>query len=151
VNVEEENASILLRNFIRIFITEVKLTFIYIIVALITTYTLNTAPITRMRLSRWLIEGFYAPISVFVLWYLSYLYQSGQHIYIYNSICYIQFTSTIKLIIFVFVRYMEFYPSSMLNNRPIRLFYRFCNKSVENPMLNYFLQVSLNDNKSSIP
>jgi len=46
---EEEFSDCLVRNFIRIFITEVKLTFIYIIAALVSTYTFNTAPITRMK------------------------------------------------------------------------------------------------------
>jgi hypothetical protein len=150
VYIEEDNACTLARNFIRIFMTEVKLTFIYIIAALISTYTLNIGSMTQMRLNRWLIEACYAPMSIFILWYLHYVYHSGQHIYIYNSTCYTQFTSIIKLIIFVIVRYMEFYPSSSLNNRSVKLFYRFCNKTDENNIHYYFVQLSLNENKTSI-
>ena len=125
--------------------TEVKLTFFYVIAALVSTYTLNIGSITQMRLNRWLIEGFYAAMSIFMLWYLHYAYRSGEHLYIYHSTCYTQFTSIIKLIIFVI-----FYPSSGLNNRPIRLFYELCNKSNENNIQYYFVQLSLNENKTSI-
>ena len=67
VTTEGQNACTFIRNLIRIIMTEVKLTFIYIIAALISTYLLNIGSMTQMRLNRWLIEGFYAPMSIFYL------------------------------------------------------------------------------------
>jgi hypothetical protein len=151
LNIEEEFDDTLPCNFTRIFMIEVKLTLIYIIIAVILTYTLNIGPVTQMRITRWIIEAFYAPMSIFIIWHLNFVYRSGEHLYIYDSTSYTQFTSVIKLIIFVLVRYMELYPSSRLNNRPIDLFYGHCNESVQYHIeKNYLLQLSLNDNKSSI-
>jgi hypothetical protein len=141
LNTEEDAGDILVSNFTRILMTEVKLAFTYIIAALFLTYTLNIAPIT---------EGFSAPMSIFILWHLNFIYRSGEHIYIYKSTCYTQFTIIIKLIIFVLIRYVELYPSSRLNNESIMLFYSHCNISVEHHRQNYFLQFFLNDNKTSM-
>ena len=150
MSVVEEAGDTLVCNFNRILMTEVKLSFIYIIAALLLTYTLNIAPVTQMRIYRWIIEGCYAPLSIFFLWHFNFIYRSGDHVYIYNSTSYTQFTSLIKLIIFVLVRYMELYPSSRLNDKPFMLFYGYCDMSVEYRMHNYFPQLFLNDNKTSM-
>jgi hypothetical protein len=82
LNTEEDAGDILVSNFTRILMTEVKLAFTYIIAALFLTYTLNIAPITQMRINRWIIEGFSAPMSIFILWHLNFIYRSGEHIYL---------------------------------------------------------------------
>lgn len=82
-NTEETFNSCLIYNFIGIFMTEVILAFIYIIATLILTYTLNITPITERRINRWINEGFYAPLLIFLIWYLYYVYYTGQHIYIF--------------------------------------------------------------------
>ncbi|CAM2716986.1 unnamed protein product [Rotaria socialis] len=129
LNMREGSYDTLVRRCIRILIIEIQLGFIYLIAALVSTYTLNIGRITRMRMKRWIIEGFCAPVTIYIFWYVNDVQRSGEHIYECNRAAYIQFTSTIKMIIFMFVRYTELYPLPRLNNGPISIFYRVCNES----------------------
>ncbi|CAF3860066.1 unnamed protein product [Rotaria magnacalcarata] len=147
LNNQERSYNSLANHFIKLLIIEIQLTFIYCVVALVSTYTLNITHITRMKLKRWIIESFYAPLTIYCFFYVHYVYRFGEHIYNCNRSSYTQFTSIIKVIIFVIIRYMELYPSSTLNSSPISLFYRFCNSSDKQYMHElYFPRFFLNDN-----
>ncbi|CAF2042633.1 unnamed protein product [Rotaria magnacalcarata] len=146
LNNQERSYNSLANHFIKLLIIEIQLTFIYCVVALVSTYTLNITHITRMKLKRWIIESFYAPLTIYCFFYVHYVYRFGEHIYNCNRSSYTQFTSIIKVIIFVIIRYMELYPSSTLNSSPISLFYRFCNSSDKQYMHElYFPRFFLND------
>ncbi|CAF0990898.1 unnamed protein product [Rotaria magnacalcarata] len=66
LNIREASYGTLVRRCIRILIIEIQLGFIYLIAALVSIYTLNIGRITRIRMKRWIIEGFCAPVKIYI-------------------------------------------------------------------------------------
>jgi hypothetical protein len=121
-----------IRRLLIFILIELALMITYIFAAFVVTWTLNLGPITRMTFNRWLIEACYAPmiseISIFIL-YRTIFFGS----YVISTVAYhVQFACLLKLTLFLFTRYREFYTSSSLNGREIEIFHRICNRSTQN-------------------
>ncbi len=121
-----------IRRLLIFILIELALIITYIFAAFVVRWTLNLGPITRMTFNRWLIEACYAPmiseISIFIL-YRTIFFGS----YVISTVAYhVQFACLLKLTLFFFIRYKEFYTSSSLYDREMEFFYRIRKESTQN-------------------
>lgn len=124
------------------FFHEIRLTFTYVSFALLFTLLVNHRPIHVIKIFHWLIEATLIPMT---LLFILGVYFDRIDDYIIDLNC--RLTSLLvymlKGTLFLWMRYSEYYPSSILNDVQTLFFYAFCNKSQLHRMpVDHFLRNS---------
>jgi hypothetical protein len=118
--------NIRIRRIVLFILLEFTLIFTYIFAALVLRWILGIGSFTPLLFNCLIIEACYAPLIMEIVLY-----------YVYRVLCYgeanvatvafhAQFACMIRLLLFLFIRYAEFYPSSQLNTSKVRFFYFNC-------------------------
>ncbi len=114
------------RQLMKLIFSELMLILLYVSIAFLYRLMMNNNSICWMTFARWLLEASFLPYSIgmivtgsYLNWWEEYLLENDP-----KSIAILAYMS--KGILFVFMRYVEMYPSSKINNYQIDILYRIC-------------------------
>lgn len=119
----------------RYILHEIRLTCIYVSFALFYALLTNHASIHLIRFFYWLIEASFVPFT-WVNIVCVYIYMHDGYLFDFNCKLTCLWVYMLKGGVFVWIRYTEWYPSSILNDVQTFMFYHFCNQSKLHQMPN---------------
>ena len=126
--------------FHRSILHEIRLMSIYVSFALIFTLFTNHGSIQLIRIVYWLIEASSAPLTLISI-FSAYWNSIDEYLIDYSCPLPCLWLSMLKGTVFVWMRYTEWCPSSILNDFQTFVFYYFCNPSKLHQMPNnHFLR-----------
>ena len=117
-------------QFRRYVLYELQLIFTYVSLAFVFTLMMNNHSVRWRTIFYWMIEASYVPHIFFFIFLSAYLdVWNAPYVIEFDSILTSPFGYMLKVTLFVWMRYVELYPSSRLNDYQTYFFYYYCDTS----------------------